>query len=98
MAQSVATVGRVMRSLGEEGRSLPFVGPPAPLIRPSHSAGGNPNRMDNGRVEFHQDDDWMGGLGRARQRLVTSVCWPLMQPHGYPAKGKDPGSPEWTTP
>jgi hypothetical protein len=97
MARPVASMGRVMTWLGEEEASLPFAGPRAVLIRPSHSVGGNPSRMRSGRVELRRDDEWMDRLGRARRWLVTGVCWPLMRRYGYGAGG-EAGSARWATP
>jgi hypothetical protein len=53
-------------------------------VRPTHSAWGNPNRFDSGRIEIRADDAWRDRLTTPDRLVTTALTWPLLRRYGYP--------------
>ncbi|WP_246277912.1 hypothetical protein [Phytohabitans rumicis] len=56
------------------------------VLKPGHSAAGNPMRFTVGRVPLRRDDVWRSALPPAQRRLVGTVCAPLLRAYGYPLR------------
>ena len=52
-------------------------------VRSLHSAWGNPNRFEHGRIELADDQRWRSDLGRAECLQLAWLNWPLMRRYGY---------------
>ncbi len=53
-------------------------------LRPSHTAWGNPNRLENGPVPLKTEESWRSRMPRERQLAVTALTLPLMAHYRYP--------------
>lgn len=49
----------------------------------SHTAFGNPNRMNTGPIDIHLDDEWQTKMPRMRRSLVTALSYPLLRSMEY---------------
>ena len=50
----------------------------------SHTASGNPVRLESGRVQLREDDAWRTEQRPLHRRLVTAMTLPLLHRYGYP--------------
>jgi hypothetical protein len=63
------------------------------FVRPlQHSAWGNPNRFDGGRIRLRPDDAWKDQLGTTDRAVLTSMTLPLIPRYGYRVTGASRGS------
>ena len=77
-------VERILRLVGEESRSLPFVSAcGVELRRPNHNVGGNPSRFRTGVVELSPDAEWATRMKGRDRRLVTALTLPFLARFGY---------------
>ncbi len=80
----VRSAQRVLRAIGEEPHSLPFVGDHEVELGESHSLYGNPNRFQKGRLKVQLDNEWMERIKPLHRWIATILTWPLMIRYGYP--------------
>jgi hypothetical protein len=64
----------------------PFVTRESIDVGVSHTAWGNPNRLDTGVITLRSDDEWKVGMKRKSKCLVVSATLPLLWRYGYLAK------------
>ena len=87
VAEPRPAVESILRLVGEEPRSLPFVSEREVELRgPNHNVGGNPIRFRTGVVELRPDREWITGMKSGDRRLVTALTLPLLARFGYGAK------------
>lgn len=82
----VDTVGTIADLVDAGDAALPFVDERTALLEPTHTVGGNPGRLNNGRVELRVDDQWIDDQPRGRQLAATVLGTPLLQRYGYRAR------------
>lgn len=81
-------------SFAGEPRPAPFLGAHGAVLRPTHSAGGNPVRFLTGRITVQPDEAWRKAISPALQRQATLPAAPLMHRYGYRImRGRDTGRP-----
>lgn len=81
------TVERILRLVGEEPGSLPFVSERGVELRgPNHNVGGNPSRFRTGVVELRPDTEWTTGMKGRDRGLVTALTLPFLARFGYSAR------------
>jgi hypothetical protein len=79
-------IKRILALLGEEADSLPFFEENQVVVRPAHSAGGNPGRFRSGVVELKVDNVWMSKMSKADEMITGDLTWPLLVRYGYPVR------------
>jgi hypothetical protein len=62
-------------------RDLAGVSPAAGVAQ--HAIGGNPVRFREGPLRLRVDQDWLSGMTRGEERLVTGITAPLLRRYGY---------------
>jgi hypothetical protein len=55
-------------------------------VVPTHSAWGNPNRFEAGRIQLRADDEWRAALPARDRRLTTALTLPFLRRYGYPVR------------
>ncbi len=73
----------IARLVGEEAGRLPFLADRSVRLDPTHTVGGNPARLETGRVEVVADEEWRLGLSRTDLWLATLLGLPLLRRYGY---------------
>jgi len=66
-------------------RDLAAVSSPAAAVA-QHAIGGNPVRFQEGPLRLRVDQDWLSGMTRGEERLVTGITAPLLRRYGYPLR------------
>lgn len=79
---------RVLREIaaaaGLADAPLPFVDGRTLRTGPNHTVGGNVNRLERGKVELQEDDEWRRQQGRVDRIGTTFLTFPLLARYGYP--------------
>jgi hypothetical protein len=84
---------RIVEFLGEHEAGTPFFHNGCAIhLGMNHTVAGNPNRFQQGLVEFRLDSEWQRNMTRASKYFVTALTLPLLYSYGYLAG--DYGSPE----
>ncbi len=84
--EPLPAVERILRLVGEEPPSLPFVSERGVELRgPNHNVGGNPSRFRTGVVELRPDTEWARHMKDGDRRLVTALTLPFLARFGYDA-------------
>ncbi len=78
------SVERILRFLGEEGASSPFVGEREITLGVPHTFSGNPDRFQSGTSTIKPDEGWRDRLSVARRAAITALTWPGLVWYGYP--------------
>jgi len=76
---------RILEMVDAGGQQLPFVAGREVALGASHTVAGNPNRFRTGTVKLRLDDEWKGRMRFRDKALVTSLTFPMLIRHGYPA-------------
>jgi len=84
VADPQRAVRAILDLVGRPGRALPFTGPRAVRLDPTHTAAGNPNRLVTGEIAVRADDEWRTEMAPGARRLVTAVTAPMLHHFGYP--------------
>jgi hypothetical protein len=88
-----AWFSRIVEFLGENGADAPFLHNGfAVNLGMDHTVAGNPNRFQQGLVEFRLDLEWQRNMTRASKYFVTALTLPLLYSYGY--LGGSYGSPK----
>lgn len=83
-ADPTAAVRRVLALVGEPTPERLFSDGRVVRLSPTHTAGGNPNRLATGTVTIRPDERWRAEQSR-RDRLVATVAGaPFLWRYGYP--------------
>jgi hypothetical protein len=86
-ADPVGTIGRIVRLVGEEDGSLPFVDASTVRLRGNHTVSGNPSRYVNGLVSIRKDDEWSRRMSWPQKLAVTLLTLPVLSKYGYGFRG-----------
>lgn len=78
-----ASIGEILRLLGDTGLQVPIAAHGTAQIAASHTVAGNPDRFRTGEVVIRTDDEWERAMP-ARDRLVVSALTAPLRPRfGY---------------
>ncbi len=81
-AQSLASITQLMGL--DQPVDFPFLdGDRAHLTTPMHSIAGNPLRFGGDELVLRLDDAWKTELDPSAQRIVTTICRPVLGRFGY---------------
>lgn len=72
--------------VGESAGALDFIADGSAEIRPTHSVGGNPNRMETGRTAIRPDEEWRERIGRTDRLIGTTIALPLLHRYDLPVR------------
>mgnify|MGYP003352777339 FL=1 len=72
--------------VGEPAGDLAFIADGSAEIRPTHSVGGNPVRMDTGRTTIQPDEEWRERLGTRDRVVGTALPLPLLPRYDLPVR------------
>lgn len=87
------TLRRIGWFLGEDLDPSSFLDGNEAWIEPVHSAWGNPNRFDAGRLTIRRDDAWTECLPALQRHVTEVLTWPLLRRYGYSRRFPDPPRP-----
>lgn len=73
----------ILDLVGMSGAELPFESTTSVRLAPTHSVAGNPNRHRSGSTRIRLDDEWVEGMARGQQSLVSAIAAPGMLWFGY---------------
>ncbi|MFP3899976.1 MAG: sulfotransferase [Acidimicrobiia bacterium] len=65
--------------------ALPFSDERTVRLGPTHTVGGNPNRMSQGEVVITPDSEWESGIDRRTRQVISTLTQPLLRRYGYPS-------------
>lgn len=94
------TVATIAELVGLGDADLPFADARTALLEPTHTVGGNPGRLDNGRVELRVDDQWIEDQQTGDRLVSTLLAMPLLGRYGYrirPSGADDVAPPDRVT-
>lgn len=63
-----------------------FLGDDSASLEPTHTVGGNPNRLSTGRVPLRLDDEWIDSQSRPDRIISSVMAMPFLQVYGYPLR------------
>lgn len=86
VAAPVQSVRSIAALAGVSAGELEFMDDQYAAVRGNHTAGGNPGRFEQGRVEFRADDEWVANIPGRDALLVTALTAPLVARYGYPLR------------
>lgn len=76
-------IDQVLRFMGEDPASSPFVSDDTAVVRGTHAIEGNAAKFAQGELRVRFDDEWRTRMGRGSRALVTAMTWPLLRRYGY---------------
>lgn len=77
------TVARLVALAGLPADDLPFADEHTARLGPTHTVGGNPNRMASGEITIAPDTEWTSRISPAADRTISALTWPLRRRYGY---------------
>lgn len=82
-------VGRLLQHAGLTGSAAEpgYIDGQTVLLKPNHTAEGNPMRFVNGELELRADQAWRRQMPPRDRRVVTALTLPLLAAYGYRANG-----------
>lgn len=85
LAQPAGTLASITQLMGlDQPVEFPFLeGDKARLVTPMHSIAGNPLRFGGDELVLRLDDAWRTNLDPSAQRVVTTICRPVLGRFGY---------------
>jgi hypothetical protein len=78
-------IQQLVELVGLPTAALPFRDENTVVLEPTHTIGGNPNRMTSGEVQISPDSEWVGKIDRQTARVATVLTRPLLRRYGYGA-------------
>ncbi|HEX2088538.1 MAG TPA: sulfotransferase, partial [Actinomycetota bacterium] len=85
-----ASLKAICSWLREPAPDLSFIAHGKAHMRPTHTVGGNPDRLRSGPIDIRPDDEWLTRMP-LRDRIVgTALSIPLLQFYGYPLIPRQP--------
>jgi hypothetical protein len=54
----------------------------------SHTVGGNPHRLESGRIQIRPDLEWASRMAFRDRALVTGLTWLLLKRYRYPVRAE----------
>jgi len=85
-AQPRASIDAVLRFVGADGATTPFVSDDTASIAPTHTIEGNASRFAHGRIVIRPDLEWQQEMSWPSRAVVTAMAWPLLRRYGYLGK------------
>jgi hypothetical protein len=86
IADPVAAVATIGELVGRPLDVRPILEGSVADLGVTHSAWGNPNRFETGRVELRPDDEWRTALPRHDRWLTSLLTWPFLRRYHYPVR------------
>jgi hypothetical protein len=86
-----SAIRRLADLIGEPAGDLEFLTSDTATVVPTHSVGGNPDRMSSGAVVIKSDDEWRHALSGRDRTVATALAFPLLRRYGFPVR-VEPGS------
>jgi len=87
MAREPAAVLRHLAAfVGEPAGDLEFLTSDRAVLAPTHTSGGNPNRMQSGAIKIAPDDEWRHGIAARDRAVATAIALPLLHRYGLPIR------------
>jgi hypothetical protein len=83
VADPVGTTARIVRLVGEDDASLPFVDSSTVRLRGNHTVSGNPSRYVDGLVRIQEDNEWLSAMPLPQKVAVTLLTYPVLRKYGY---------------
>jgi Sulfotransferase family len=80
------TLGKVLGLVGQEARTLPFIGEDAVELSPNHTVAGHWVRSYQGRVELWRDEEWRTHQPRPDRMVATLLTLPFLARYRYPLR------------
>jgi hypothetical protein len=77
------SVEDLVRFIGENPSSLPFVSNNTVRLEPNHTLRGNPVRFQTGRIDLKEDLRWQALMKPADRWTTGFLTWPLAIGYGY---------------
>lgn len=84
IAQPKESLQAICAWLGEPDPDLSFISGATATITPTHTSGGNPNRLRAGPIEIRVDDEWLARQPVKDRILGTLLATPFLQLYRYP--------------
>jgi hypothetical protein len=72
--------------VGEPPPDLGFLSDGSAVLEPTHTVGGNPNRLSTGNVPLKLDDRWRTEQPRVERWITNTLAFPLLGRYGYRMK------------
>ncbi len=76
-------VRSIVRFVGEDGVTDPFIDEITAVFGANHTVSGNPIRFTDGEIEIRLDDEWMSKQPLMDRSFSTALALPLMLRYGY---------------
>lgn len=83
---------RVLDLVDEPASELPFTAPRSVRLEPTHTVGGNPDRIGRAVAEVREDVEWLTSSRPVDVAVVTALTAPLLRRYGYPLRRRPPSS------
>jgi hypothetical protein len=74
---------RILSFVGEPKQDLTFVSDGFVDLDVTHTVGGNPDRLQSGRVQLRLDDAWIQGQAVSDRVIGTLLATPYLRRYGY---------------
>lgn len=77
------SVAEMLDRAGLHSDALPFADEHTARLGPTHTVGGNPNRMAQGEVAITPDTEWEARIDRRTMLILSGLTFPLRRRYGY---------------
>lgn len=92
LARDPAGVIRQLAALiGEPAGDLAFLTSDTATVEPTHSVGGNPDRMSSGAVVIKPDEEWRNRISKRDRVVTTLLALPLLRRYDFPVYDRTQG-------
>jgi hypothetical protein len=85
-----ASLRAICNWVGEPEPDLSFISDGKAHLRPTHTVGGNPDRLRSGPIDIRPDDEWLTRQPLRDRILGTALSIPFLQLYGYPLVPRQP--------
>lgn len=76
-------IGEVLKFIGVDETSNPFVSEDRVPVSPTHTIEGNVTRFQSGEIQVRADSEWQDKMPWGSKALVTAMTWPMLIRYGY---------------
>jgi hypothetical protein len=77
------SIHEVLRFVGADAATSPFVSDDTVAIATTHTIEGNATRFARGRIVIRPDLEWQATMPWRSRAVVTAMTWPLLWRYGY---------------
>ncbi len=70
--------GEILRFIGADQGTTPFVNEDSVSVGPTHSIEGNIARFQSGEIQIKADSEWQEKISWGSKALVTAMTWPML--------------------